>query len=311
LSQGGVIVTPPYVMYPEQTGNYQFIAHDGCNYTALDDVYIYVYPAPPVDPYADILSGCMPHVVHFSEGSPFNGQAYLWNFGDNDFNNLSYERNPVHIYEEAGSYDLTLTVTSIEGCQSTQVIPDFITVYPTPDSRFVAEPNIASIVEPMIFFDNLSTGGNYNYWYFGDGDSSTAWSPYHKYPEVGTYPVMLVVTSVNGCLDTSIYDVVIKDEFTFYAPTLFSPDNDGVNDMFRVYGRGIDPLFFQLIIYDRWGEIIFSTKKFDPEASSSEGWNGLVKGSNFAETGTYTWLAIYQDINGNVHEVTGAVTIIR
>ncbi|MFH2141800.1 MAG: gliding motility-associated C-terminal domain-containing protein, partial [Bacteroidota bacterium] len=93
---------------------------------------------------------------------------------------------------------------------------------------------------------------------------------------------------------------------TFYAPSAFSPDNDGLNDYFQVFGNGVDERNFQLYIYDRCGEVIFENRDFN------ENWDGRVKGqSKSAPIGVYTWLVIYKDLQNIEHQETGAVTIIR
>jgi gliding motility-associated-like protein len=311
--QDGNVVTTPYSWYPQENSSVVLTATDGCNYTASADTSVFVYQLPPNSFNADITAGCQPLTVHFNEGSPYFGQTFLWNFGDADLNNLSTDHFPVHTYENAGTYNVALTVTSPEGCTNYNVFEDMITVYPTPISHFITNPNPpdVTIINPVIQFNNLSTGAGSVFWFFGDGDSTHIWNPQHTFPDTGSYTVMLVAISPEGCRDTSIYLIHITDEFTFYAPTCFSPDNDNINDVWRIFGHGIDKNNFTLIIYDRWGEDIFTTHQFNPETNTSEGWDGKVKGGKIADIGTYTWLVIYRDLNHIEHEKSGAVTVIR
>jgi len=143
-------------------------------------------------------------------------------------------------------------------------------------------------------------------WDFGDGDNASTTNPTHSYTEVGEYIVTLVAISNHGCMDT-IQDLVnIQPEFTFYAPTAFTPGNNSHNDMFRVFGSGIDNNNFFLIIYDRWGEPVFES--FNIEKS----WDGRVReAGKIVPLGTYTWYCVYKDLNGIEHERTGGVTVIR
>jgi gliding motility-associated-like protein len=307
----GTIVNPPFIIYPEENTGLIINAKDGCNYSATDQVPIYVLQLPPNSFDSDRMKGCQPFTVQFNEHSPDIGQSFLWNFGDYNNNNISFVRNPVHTFNDDGVYDVMLTVTSVEGCTNAFVMPQMITVYPKPDSRFIADPEIAGIVEPIIQFDNLSTLMDHCYWTFGDGDSSSAYDPLHRYNAIGTYPVQLIVTSEHGCLDTSTFDVAIHDELTFYAPTVFSPDNDGINDIFCVFGTGIDPARFHLYVFDRWGEVIWETTKFDSANPFPYGWNGSVKGGKKAKIGTYTWLCVFFDTTQNEHQEAGAVNLIK
>ena len=132
-------------------------------------------------------------------------------------------------------------------------------------------------------------------------------SPEHLYNSPGIYAVQLIIATQYGCRDTaySTPDIVVKDEFTFYAPTAFSPDQDGINEVFAICGNGIDHKNFYLVIYDRWGEKVFES--YDKE----HGWDGKVKERKIAENGIYTWMVIYQDLKGIEHKETGAVTLIR
>ena len=230
----------------------------------------------------------------------------MWNFGDAGFSNISYKKNPEHTFEQGGTYNVVLTVTSKEGC----IILDnkTIVVYPNPDAEFNAEPITASIIKPLIFFENLSTNDSIIHWNFGDGDSVSIILPGHtdhKYTRSGNFTVCLIAESKDGCKDTTCMDILIKDEFTFYAPTAFSPDNDDINDVFLPVGIGIDPENFLMIIYDRWGEKVFVTHDL------YQGWDGKIKGKKIGKNGVYSWLVIYKDIPGVEHQQAGSVSLIR
>ncbi|MBI4648245.1 MAG: gliding motility-associated C-terminal domain-containing protein [Bacteroidia bacterium] len=75
--------------------------------------------------------------------------------------------------------------------------------------------------------------------------------------------------------------------------------------LFRVYGHGIDNNHFHILIYDRWGEIIFETFNYQ------HGWDGKIKNGKFAPNGVYTWLVTFRDIQQNQHQKSGTVTLIR
>ena len=109
-----------------------------------------------------------------------------------------------------------------------------------------------------------------------------------------------------GCKDTVMYPLEIEEENTLYAPSAFSPDNDNVNDFFFVSGTGIDKNNFLLNIFDRWGELIFTSNDIERT------WNGCAKNTaNKVPVGTYTWQVIYRDSKGIKREKSGPVTVIR
>ncbi|GAB4287537.1 MAG: hypothetical protein Kow0068_13300 [Marinilabiliales bacterium] len=301
----GQVVMPPIITYPQDTTTYTYTVLDQCGSHASAQITIYTYAEPPVAFSSDTLSGCQPLTVNFN--STYEAASYTWNFGDNDFNNLSFEKDPQHVYEDAGVYDVTLSVVSEEGCEGELTINNMINVYPKPEASFIANPASVSIIKPIIYFTNLSSGHSISYWDFGDGSESTNENPEHTYPiyPTGMYNVQLIVESKDGCLDTAYKEVIVYDEMTFYAPTAFSPDNDGINDVFYVFGNGIDKRYFKMYIFDRWGEIIFETDDMD------EGWDGRVNNGEIAKIGTYTWLVHFRDIQGVEREEAGIVSIIR
>ncbi|MFH2094335.1 MAG: PKD domain-containing protein, partial [Bacteroidota bacterium] len=269
----GTVVYPPFTDYPSDDISYTVVASDDCGSpTDQGTISINVMPLPPISFAPDTTQGCQPLTVKFNENSPDVGQSFTWNFGDIYSNNTSNKKNPVHIFEDAGVYDVTLTVTSADGCIISDVIEDLIAVFPLPDAEFLADPEIISVIKPVVLFHNLTTGAENYHWMFGDGDSSLAVHPYHTYPGIPqTYLVELITESDQGCRDTVYNKIIVKDEFTFFAPNAFSPDGDNANDEFGIFYHGIDPNDFKLVIYDRWGEIIFETN--DPDTK----WDGNAK----------------------------------
>ncbi len=303
-----IVVSPPFTVFPQVNTNYEISVNDFCTTpVATGTILITVLPSPPIVMYANPVEGCQPLTVQFLESSPDELQNYLWDFGDDAFN-ISYKKNPEHTFLNEGTYDISIRVTSIFGCINTELREEMITVYPKPDASFTTYPQFVSIIKPIIYFDNLSTICEVSHWSFGDGDSAHVMNPGHTnhyYDESGNYTVTLIAQSDKNCLDTAYQDVFVKDEFTFYAPTGFSPDNNGTNDIFLPVGTGIDTDNYLLIIYDRWGEKAFVTHDL------YQGWDGRIKGKNIGENGTYTWLVIYKDIQGVEHQETGMVSLIR
>ena len=308
-NQAGNVVTPPIYIHPNVSGWYSVMVEDVCGTWDTSSVYINVYPLPPINILADTLQGCVPFTVHFIETSPDSGQTYQWNFGDQT--NLSLSKNPIHTYTTPGTYDVSITVTSAQGCKRTLTINDMIKVWPKPNAAFTYSPEVITEIKPIVQFTNLSTGASWYQWMFGDGDSSSLQNPEHKYSNVGNYEVLLVAVSNKGCTDTARAIIKILEHYTFYAPTAFSPDGDRNNDFFYVVAHGIKEEGFYLEIYNRWGEIIWKTDKFYKELERSEKWDGRVNNKNIVPNGTYTWRCVFRDNYDKLHEEVGAVNVIR
>ena len=126
----------------------------------------------------------------------------------------------------------------------------------------------------------------------------------HPYQDTGwVYPMQVVVNDY-GCTDTLVKKVFVRPEFTFYPPNTFTPDGDGLNDIWwpRVYAAKE----YELYVFDRWGHIVFET------TSTEVGWNGIVKGgSEIAPTGVYQYLAKCWDRNGREYHYLGNVHLLK
>jgi gliding motility-associated-like protein len=133
-------------------------------------------------------------------------------------------------------------------------------------------------------------------------------NPTFAYTEPGTYPVVLVVKSDRGCTDTLVRPLVVGEDFGIYVPNAFTPNEDGINDIFQPKGFGVTK--YELNIFDRWGERVFHTTDFE------EGWNGTMQSKNdvkygILEEGVYTWLINATSVFGKSHELKGHVTLMK
>jgi gliding motility-associated-like protein len=317
---GNQIVSSPFTFYPTSSDTFTVKIQDQCSTPAVETSFdIVVMPDPPVGFTVDKHQACPPELFSFNEFSEDVGQSYRWDFGDNQF---SMDKNPVHLYTESGRYDVALTVTSDFGCKKTKVMENLVTIHPKPEAEFYVNSNNASILAPVIQFFNSSANADSIYWYFGDGDSTlySHANPWHEFPGIGWYSVQMIAENDHGCADTTFKSIRIFDEYTFNAPTAFTPNNDGINDCFRLCGHGIDILEFHMRIYDRLGSLVFETKEFvnDQECSAcGEGaWDGTydgsyVKGDELCEPGEYVWFCVYKDIEGVDNVAQGKVLLFR
>jgi gliding motility-associated-like protein len=305
---GGIGTTA--TVSPAATTTYTVTANDGCSPEVSDVITITVLPLPVVTFSSDITSGCDPVCVNFSDQTSVAGgsvSVWNWNFGDGSTN--STLQNPTHCFSGEGSYTVTLTSTSGDGCVSTHVINNMITVHPIPVAAFTA-PASASIVSPVITFENTSTGASSYTWNFGDmlntnePNTSTAVNPTHVYGEVGTYCIQMVATSSYGCADTADLCVVIDPEFSFYIPNAFTPNGDGINDEF--FPKGDFFLEYEMFIYDRWGNMIFFSDDIDKH------WKGNINnGSEIAMQDTYVYVINIVDLHNKKKKFIGSVTIVK
>lgn len=295
--------------YANNPNTYSLTVKDNCTLPDGNAVFtVSVNPLPVISFTAPVV-GCAP--LTFSLAATSNGvnDVFTWKDTTSVIGTGSVLN---HIYQDPGKYSILLSVVSANGCESKLTKQDYIEVYPKPHASFYADPQTTSILDPNINFINTSQGATGNYWDFGDpaatngNNSSIVVNPSHGYSYVGTYAVNLVVTSTNGCRDTAKVMVEITPDFALYIPNTFTPDGNGVNDIFQPLGVGIDEENYRMDIYDRWGENIFTSSNF------RKGWDGTVKGgSKMAEQGVYVYKLMVKDIQGNKHPYVGHVTVVK
>ncbi len=297
----------PIDTQPLVTTTFDFMVTDGCTTPpAFASSTVTVHELPQVIIQADPDSGCHPLTVDFSDLTQPTPIGWNWNFGDPDAaSNTAAVENPIHLYSGAGTYDVSLSITTAEGCVTDSVFTDFIEVFPLPYASFTLDPNIINLLDANISFTDHSQGQIIDWsWNFGDGTNSSNQNPTHLYSDTGTFIINLLVTTDHGCTDETSRELIVEPDFMFYVPNAFTPNSNGINDGFRGYGEGIKWDTYQMSIFDRWGELIYYTEDInDP-------WDGTYRGLQ-VEVSVYVWKIRFYDINGDDHDYYGHVTLVR
>lgn len=288
---------------PAITTTYYVSTWDACaNAFVTDSVQVTVAPPPVVLFSNSPMSGCSPLIVPFTDQSTVTTgtiTGWLWDFGDG---NNSTQQSPTHTYTTPGTYTVTLTVTSSNGCTATYVSPNVITVYPDPWAAFGIQGTPISLMNPTAGFTDLSTGAATWAWDFGDGGNSTQQNPVHTYSDTGLYIVTLVITNSYGCIDSAISEVQVTEDFTFYVPNTFTPNGDGINEDFNGKGTGIKD--YHLMVFDRWGMLIFQSN------SLTLNWDGRFK-SRPVQEDVYVYKIELHDVFDREHQYIGHVSVVR
>jgi gliding motility-associated-like protein len=271
---------------------------------------VVVNPIPTAVFSSDVSQGCVPLTVNFTNMS--SGSALCtWNMGNGvnieDCSTLSYT------FQQAGCYDISLTVTTQTGCSSTTTANDLICASGIPIADFSASTYFIDEFHTVVDFENETMGGTSYEWLFGDSTAiSTAENPSHDYAgnNLGNYLVTLVAFSPQGCVDSAFATIIFQEQLIYYIPNAFTPDGNEFNQTFQpIFTAGFDPENFELFIYNRWGELIFETK------DSNEGWDGSIgNGSSTAQApdGIYTWkVNIKLKNNDDRKTAVGHVNLVR
>jgi gliding motility-associated-like protein len=206
----------------------------------------------------------------------------------------------------------TYTVTIDDGACTTIATAGVMNI-PGPNAGFSAHPTVVTPMDgPVSFLDNSS--GNIVGWQWNFGDGSPLGSgetTTHPYENIGEYLVTLIVTDNNGCTDTTVDTIKVKEIFTFYIPNVFTPNGDGINDLFTPKGLSVDPNNFNMQIFDRWGNVMFQTNKW--LINSAEPWNGTQNNSGTIDDvvmDVYVYRIRLKEIDGPKHDYIGRIALI-
>ena len=283
-------------------------ALNGCTDTLTKGVL--VNPSPVADFSADNV--CQVDTVFFFDLStvvaPNTIVSYFWDFGDASSSTL---QNPSHVYSTFGSYLVTLIVESSVGCSDT--VQNVVTVSPSPVASFNQNYTVVSTEQAVTFTDVSSGSGSipdtiqiiswdwdFYYEFSGIEGSSTLQNPSFLYSDTGEFIIQLIITNEYNCSDTVYSD--IKVHLDPLVPSGFSPDGNIENQILYVLGGPFSELDF--VIYNEWGEIIFTSSR------QSDGWDGTKNGIK-QPMGVYVYNVHATGIDGKEYHLWGDVTLLR
>ncbi|HAD97221.1 MAG TPA: hypothetical protein DCG19_07420 [Cryomorphaceae bacterium] len=278
----------------------------GCSKQIFDTVE--VYADLKLQHYVPALNICVSEPVYFRDSSITDTRIdpyHYWDFGDGTASN---EPSPVHTYTEPGIYTIEHSVQTLTGCKDS-VFERFINqiqVYPNPVSQLDIYPTTVSIFDPTVNLTNYSENYDLTRTYLPDGEVLETFDMQTiTFKDTGTFALKHVAMNDFGCRDSSIYLVTVEVPLNIYIPNSFTPNGDGINDIFTLEVTGSEK--FSIRIFNRWGEMVYES--FDPK----EGWNGRIL--NYFEPapeGLYTYQVVVRTIK-HARDIKkhGTITLIR
>jgi len=299
------IISPSALVPGNYTVNYQ-LNNQGC--LSEDSASFTILPLPTLSFDVVPTEGCVPFTATFTNTSISSTTSCEW-FVDgvpigSDCTSHDFEMTNV------GCVDVLLVSTDGQGCTNSVSLTDATCGTAQPTASFTWFPTTPSSANPQIQLSNLSLGNLTNSWYI-NGETFTDENPvYHLPPDLPEYfDVCLTVTGNLGCQDSVCYVVPVDLEEFVFVPNCFTPNNDGVNDVFMPVVSGLDDSnpSYEFIVVNRWGEIVFRT------TTPNEAWNGNVRnGAYFAVDGVYQWyVSVKLQTNAPTTELQGHVTLSR
>jgi len=288
-------------------GTYDVTLHITDQMGCADDVtqQVTVHAAPQIQFTAQPTSGCSPLTVSFQNQTTVPGggavSSYLWNFGNGS---TSSATSPSGVFSD-GTFDISLTATTAQGCQSSLSMPGMITAHPNPVADFSYSPSENYMLSP-VFFQDLSIGASQWNWTFGDGQESNEQNPNHTYQNSGNFAVDLYVANQWGCTDQTSMTIGILSSDIIYFPNAFTPNGDGVNDYFHPLGTYWSSDGYQMRVFNRYGEQIFYTNDLNTP------WDGKhMRTGNIVPMGVYNYRVFIRSLTGKEFLFEGQVTVVH
>ncbi len=264
------------------------------------------FPSPALlDILPDKFRACVPATINFDNLSIPVDSTYevRWDFGDGQTANTIHAS---HEYKKPGVYTIMLSLKAPSGCITTETFPNFIRIQNGPEADFIFNPKDPTTKDPNVKFTDQSKDAVTYLWDFGDESGSTERNPIHQFKDTGDFVTILTVKHENGCTDSISKKIRVGLNISYFLPNAFTPNNDGINDTYFGVGAFTGMRDFQLLIFNRWGEVIFRSK--DP----NEAWNGKKNNSgSVAPNGVYVCVVKYKDDHGDTKELKGFATLIR
>jgi gliding motility-associated-like protein len=252
-----------------------------------------VKPAMPVLACTDVCAN--------SQGNTFTatgtGTTFTWTGPAGTTIASGQGTNSVDVDWGSTSGPLTVTTTSAAGCASNP-----------------ATCSVTANVTPVASFDTISSGFTYNFsdlstgtitswaWDFGDGSTSSSPNPSHTYSGNGLQTVCLTVSN-NGCADSICRTVTIDATDFINIPNVFTPDGDGINDLFYIDNAGLTE--YRLDIFNRWGVKVFQSE------SAGEKWDGRSTSGELLSDGTYFYILKAISVTKKDYSTKGYIQLIR
>lgn len=276
-----------------------------CESRAQDTVVITRQPqlkhtVPPVQ-------GCRPLTVSFTDQSTGAGLQHLWEFGDGF---RSRKPSPTHVYDSTGTFAVRHTIWSTWGCIDTlqETFSERIKVWPMPNINMAVSPRVTDYKNATFSVKNtFSSDVNFSETYLPNGQliENLDSMAFTLDQDTGKFQIATIAYNEYGCSDTVIVPIRILQPLIIKIPNAFTPNNDGLNDNFSYALSGVRS--HRLLIYNRWGELVFSSN------NARKTWDGTDKRTGRpAQSGVYTYRlrARTLETNQDISKV-GTLSIIR
>ena len=257
---------------------------------------LYVAPMPEFV-VAGPRKSCLNDSVTFTINGSSNN-AYQWTV---DQIQLSTGLQLKYFAKKIGFHDFEVKAISPFNCVNIKTLSQFFKVNDLPQVKFKDSLSFADPQLLLTFTDISNIPVQSRNWYFSNGLTGSNKTESFLLNDSSHILAKLVITDSNAC--TSEKSQLFYYKSNFYIPNIFSPNNDGKNDVFKIYGL-FNYQSFKMKIFNRWGEMIFYSE--NPQV----GWNGFYK-DQLVMPGDYFYQIEIQNVNSTPSFENGTVLLIR
>ena len=245
-----------------------------------------------------------------------SAETYSWEAepADASLSHNNQSTSPITV-TPAESTTYTMRGYGETGCFTERTVSVTVLPYPTPVISY--SPGYVDVDDPTLALRDESPNSATSLWTFSDGSTSNARSLNHRFNDVSGEFVHIHLETANelGCSDTTSVDVPIE-LFAVWVPNAFTPNGDGVNDLFYFVSLNqLEDVTFE--IFNRYGERIHSAfakvldSSLQDELIKTFAWDGTYKGSK-VPTGTYIYRLTYKRLgNTRVYDTTGTINVVQ
>jgi gliding motility-associated-like protein len=239
-----------------------------------------------------ICAGLPVNLAMETAGGNSDSYVFNWSSGNSQSASVSFIPSATNFYSS----------TVDDACYDPVTDSIFIEVLPVPVSDFTWAPSNPSVFLPHVQFTDLSVNAISWNWSLDSITQTGEQHPSHDYAHSGSYPVKLITANQYQCTDTLIKILEIEQIITAYFPNSFTPNGDGINDVFGL--TGFDTGGYVMSIYNRWGKEVFHS------GGGFEKWNGKDSGGRLHPEGVYVYsVTIVNDLSKKPY--VGTLTLIR
>jgi len=280
--------SPNIAVSPTSTRSYRILVTDGCTVTQPQrNIQVQVVAQPVANLFIPNTTTCNPGVYVVKNVSSSSARYLI--------NNRRYSGSDTTLRFATGNHAIKLSAFNSLGCMDT--VSYTLIVNPRPKAGFTFTPSAPRELQPVTFTDQ-SSGATSWVWNLPHGFFTSQQPSVWVSNDTGTWPIQQIVGNAFNCYDTFNSIVRVGIGYYLHIPNAFTPDDNGVNDVWKPSLRGVKT--YKLSVYNRWGQLVFKTD--DPK----QGWTG-----DGAPQGTYIVEVVL--INAYDERVVekGTITLLR